>query len=653
MIRSVLKKFLIITFMLICASFAGGKIEGYENYSALETFVEVYSEINISHLTDNYAIEYLNANLTFFPRKYDTQIFAKTKISAEPQAQTEERENSIFYYWGDAEKYSKLNYKVEGNVKTINSFVKIQQKIPFPLQYVPKEILSYTQPTKTVVINDAIKKQAAELAQGEDDMYEVTFKIADWVQKNVEYDLNTMTAKAVKDSVWVFENRQGVCDELTNLYLAMLRSLGIPARFVSGQVYSNVINGFGAHGWAEVFFPGYGWVPVDVTFGQFGWIDPSHITFQVSEDATTPAVDYQWKSRNIEVETGELEVEVSSIKSYGPEEKFIQLKVETLKGSVGFGSFIPLLVTLENPNKFYVPTSVFIVKAPGLLDKSNVKTALLKPLSKKTLFWVIKVPQNLNKELIYTAEIEATAIYGNKARTEIEYAEGFEVYTESWAQEIVDKLQEVSKKNLFSELKFDCSLAKEKYYKKEKANVDCTIKNVGNTNLDKINTCLELDCKEINLTIAEEKKFSWTMNLTNAKSQKLVATAEYQNKIASSYPTLYIVEIPKISVENFTPQSIEYDEDGNMEFTLKSSASAKEVVVNIEGLGAFKVDSLIGEHDFSVPFKAKNFYKQKVLMKLFFKDELGKEYEEENEFNIMVTNLPWYIKLLNWIDSLI
>ena len=69
-------------------------------------------------------------------------------------------------------------------------------------------------------------------------------------------------------ATWVYDNRQGVCDELTGLFISMLRELGIPARFVSGVSYTNLpefAKPWGGHGWAEVWFPDVGWVPFDVT----------------------------------------------------------------------------------------------------------------------------------------------------------------------------------------------------------------------------------------------------------------------------------------------------------------------------------------------------------------------------------------------------
>jgi hypothetical protein len=74
---------------------------------------------------------------------------------------------------------------------------------------------------------------------------------------------------------FLFEDREGVCEQYVTALVVMARSLGIPARLVSGYGPGdyNAITGYyevrfsHAHSWAEVYFPEYGWVPFDPTPG--------------------------------------------------------------------------------------------------------------------------------------------------------------------------------------------------------------------------------------------------------------------------------------------------------------------------------------------------------------------------------------------------
>ncbi len=65
----------------------------------------------------------------------------------------------------------------------------------------------------------------------------------------------------------VIESRRGDCSELANLFVALARSAGVPAREVGGLLYAGgVCRGFVHHQWAEVALDGR-WVSVDPTTG--------------------------------------------------------------------------------------------------------------------------------------------------------------------------------------------------------------------------------------------------------------------------------------------------------------------------------------------------------------------------------------------------
>lgn len=73
----------------------------------------------------------------------------------------------------------------------------------------------------------------------------------------------------------VLETRQGVCQDFAHIGIACLRSLGLPARYVSGYLETDPPPGrpklTGAdvsHAWFSVLFPGAGWLDLDPTNDQ-------------------------------------------------------------------------------------------------------------------------------------------------------------------------------------------------------------------------------------------------------------------------------------------------------------------------------------------------------------------------------------------------
>ncbi|MBH2019774.1 transglutaminase family protein [Polaromonas sp.] len=70
----------------------------------------------------------------------------------------------------------------------------------------------------------------------------------------------------------VLKGRRGVCQDFAQLMIGCLRSLGLPARYVSGYILTHppagqprLIGADASHAWVSVFCPGLGWVDFDPT----------------------------------------------------------------------------------------------------------------------------------------------------------------------------------------------------------------------------------------------------------------------------------------------------------------------------------------------------------------------------------------------------
>jgi transglutaminase-like putative cysteine protease len=82
--------------------------------------------------------------------------------------------------------------------------------------------------------------------------------------------------------------RQGVCQDLAHIMIALVRLLGIPCRYVSGYLYHGK-NGHedrspegATHAWLEAFLPGPGWVAFDPTNNLIG--SERHIRVAIGRD---------------------------------------------------------------------------------------------------------------------------------------------------------------------------------------------------------------------------------------------------------------------------------------------------------------------------------------------------------------------------------
>ncbi len=102
-----------------------------------------------------------------------------------------------------------------------------------------------------------------------------------------KYDVKATTVATPLEEV--LGTRRGVCQDFAHLGIAFMRSLGLPARYVSGYLRTRppegkprLVGADASHAWFSVFCPGTGWVDFDPTNN----VQPSeeHITVALGRD---------------------------------------------------------------------------------------------------------------------------------------------------------------------------------------------------------------------------------------------------------------------------------------------------------------------------------------------------------------------------------
>jgi len=613
----------------------------FNDYSNLEIESELYSKLTLDYKEENYKIDYVSANLTFFPRTGKFQE-VEYKIINNPASKNDLNKDSILYRWENP-KDEKLEYGLDAKIKSEINFNKIKTKVKFPLEDIP-ELKDYTSKSETITSNDInIRKKAVELAEGEDDLFIVVDKIAVWTKENINYSLETLTAEVSQDSSWVFQNKRGVCDELTALFIAMLRSLNIPAKVVAGQAYTNLINDFGNHAWAEVYFPGYGWVAFDPTYGQMGYVDSTHVKMRESIDIKEPSVSYLWRSFGVDINAEKLDVKSKVITKGSLYKENIKMKVSLFNNEFGPGSYFPLQVEIENLNDYYLPITLYLTKAPEEIN-DKVKHILLKPRETKKEFFILKIPDELKNGFIYTSKAEVTDLFNNSDSIELKFADDYKVYSLDEAVKKVDQFKNEEKKVYSSNVKIECDKDREFYYSYQEAKISCKIKNSGNSNLKDIDLCYLNKCEKIDLDINEEKPFDINLNLKNF-SRELFINANNNEISKSLFFDLNILKDSDLKIKKLDyPENVEYDKDYKIKFSLFSESEIKNIIIKLGKDVVFDINNLKGSQDFDINFKGKNFYKKDLDLTIDYKDLNNKQYSLKQDMKINVVGIPFYIR---------
>ena len=120
--------------------------------------------------------------------------------------------------------------------------------------------------------DDRVVDLAASLTEDADSNYERAAAVERWLEANKQYSLDAPKPDDDLVTEFVLGDAPGYCTYYASAMTVMLRSQGVPARFVTGftpgqQVAEDewVVRGLDSHAWVEVYVPDRGWVRFDPT----------------------------------------------------------------------------------------------------------------------------------------------------------------------------------------------------------------------------------------------------------------------------------------------------------------------------------------------------------------------------------------------------
>jgi transglutaminase-like putative cysteine protease len=181
------------------------------------------------------------------------------------------------------------NLQIDVQVNGLNS----ESQLPIKIPASNEGVRQYLSASKYVQSDDRqIKSTASEITNGTRYESEAVTAVMLWVSDKLTYDANA----ASHDASWTLQNKRGNCENYADLSLALLRSLGIPARYVSGYLVAGdiAVNGYvasygyrwdaGPHSWVEAYYPDVGWVPYEPQ-KTLGFVDDHHVREAVGLDS--------------------------------------------------------------------------------------------------------------------------------------------------------------------------------------------------------------------------------------------------------------------------------------------------------------------------------------------------------------------------------
>jgi transglutaminase-like putative cysteine protease len=138
--------------------------------------------------------------------------------------------------------------------------------------------------SRYIAVSPEVWRLGIDIRDGREDVFETAEAVMHHVYREWTYAPNTTTASTHMSEV--FAARRGVCQDFTHVMIGICRSLGIPARYVSGYLYNGqdaqLRGAQASHAWCEVYVPGKGWFGLDPTNDTLA--DERHIKIATGRD---------------------------------------------------------------------------------------------------------------------------------------------------------------------------------------------------------------------------------------------------------------------------------------------------------------------------------------------------------------------------------
>jgi transglutaminase-like putative cysteine protease len=153
--------------------------------------------------------------------------------------------------------HREIRIVVHGVVETLDE----QATLPDEGELSP---LTYLGDTSLTHADERLRAFAAEHLRGMGDRYSQLVELAESVCEVVRYEPGA--TEVHESAATVFARQKGVCQDHAHVFIACCRSAGVPARYVSGYLYTGDEGHIASHAWVDAWIEQeQSWRSIDVT----------------------------------------------------------------------------------------------------------------------------------------------------------------------------------------------------------------------------------------------------------------------------------------------------------------------------------------------------------------------------------------------------
>ncbi len=195
------------------------------------------------------------------PMSRTGQQVSVLSLNPPPQEIIEDDINgNMIIFWEIAPSTKSLSFQYDFEVYVTDIEIDIDVRMIKPYDTKSDQYRYYTKSEPWIELSPEIRQKAKEIIQAETNPYLCSKLFYDWVIENMVYVYPKVEDRGAQKS---FARLSGDCGEFSFVFIALCRSVGIPARSVTAVWPTE-----SGHAWAEFYVEPYGWLPVDTTIAQ-------------------------------------------------------------------------------------------------------------------------------------------------------------------------------------------------------------------------------------------------------------------------------------------------------------------------------------------------------------------------------------------------
>jgi len=237
---------------------------------------QVFSVNHQTHYHDSELVHESDSVVHLQPVSDLTQNCVRFEITISPPAKVAsytDRFGNVVHHFAVLPEHDELTITARSTIITHRP-AKPEQPSPVTLQNLAADpqtewLRDELAPSEYVAFGPALQAFAEEIGLPEpsEDLVAWLYRLGHVIQTTFTYDTKATSVQTTIDDAirW----RAGVCQDFAHIMIGVARLAGIPARYVSGYLFSGqaggVLGAEASHAWCEFYLPPHGWVGFDPT----------------------------------------------------------------------------------------------------------------------------------------------------------------------------------------------------------------------------------------------------------------------------------------------------------------------------------------------------------------------------------------------------